>query len=90
MNIESITKTHHAQVRQQQRGIPQFVVDLIVEFGCERPAGDGCINVFLDKKSRKDLERYLSKAVYTKIKEHLNCYVILSESGVVVTTAVIH
>tara|TARA_B100000745_G_C20041688_1_gene355012 strand:+ start:393 stop:665 length:273 start_codon:yes stop_codon:yes gene_type:complete len=90
MQIESSTKTHHAQVRQQQRGIPQFVVDLIVEFGCERPAGDGCISIFLDKKGRKELERYLSKAVYAKIREHLNYYVILSEAGVVVTMAVIH
>lgn len=90
MQIASSKSTHHARVRQQHRGIPQFVVDLIIEFGSERPAGDGCVSISLDKKGRRDLEKYLSKAVYSKIREHLNCYLILSESGTVITNAVIH
>lgn len=52
--------TEHAKQRQVQRGIPQFAVDLLLEFG-EIEYHRGRTIYHITKNSEKELKKYLGK-----------------------------
>ncbi|AOF81550.1 hypothetical protein BSY238_2068 [Methyloversatilis sp. RAC08] len=79
----------HAAVRMQQRAIPALIVELILRFGTAEPAGNGTSKLYLDKRARRRVKSFagpLAKA----IESHLDVYVVISDSGNVVTTAYRH
>ena len=45
--------TKHAAVRQQQRGIPMLMVDLLLDFGSSEPSGNGTSLLFFDKPAKR-------------------------------------
>lgn len=83
MNVYS----HHAKKRCQQRRISEFEVDVILEFG-KSLRRRGADIYYMDKRGRRNLEKYLGRHTYGTIKDRLNKYIVLSESGTVVTSAV--
>ena len=76
--------TQHAHKRSQQRGIPPFILGLIIDYGnCKY--SHGAEVYFLDKRGRQRLKRELGRKDYARIEDQLNVYVVLD--GCVVTVA---
>lgn len=78
--------TRHAQVRMQQRSIPQIIIDLLVDFGDRHAAGSGAESCFFSKRSWRRVIRHAGSAA-RHLERWRNVYIILSEDGAVVTAA---
>lgn len=78
------TITKHASIRQQQRGIPLLVIDLLMEFGSSEPAGGGASMLFFDKPAMRRLNSYAG-ALAKMLREHLNVYAVVSGQTVITT-----
>ena len=76
----------HAAVRLQQRCIPPFVVDLLMDFGAVERVGDGATSHYFDKKSRSRIKTYTGQ-LSCALKEYLDFYAIVGSDGVVITIA---
>lgn len=75
--------TQHAQARSQQRGIPPFVAELIMDYGqCIRRHGADVH--FIDKAGRKALKRELGTKIYARIEDQLNIYVVARDEVITV------
>lgn len=48
-----MTHTRHAKERSQERGIPAFIVDLVVEYGTPEPQPDGTCRYVLQSQDKK-------------------------------------
>ncbi|WP_152608781.1 hypothetical protein [Croceibacterium mercuriale] len=81
--------SRHGALRSQQRSIPPLIIDLLIDFGEESFAGEGCYRYFFTKRTwsflirrvgsrAKDLERYRS------------AYAVVSEDGQLVTVGWVH
>ncbi len=77
--------THHAQTRLQQRGIPPFVVEQLLDFGRQAHDHQGGTIVFFDQKARNKLRREITKDSFKQIESHLSTYAVLGSNGVIVT-----
>lgn len=78
--------TRHAQVRQQQRGVPPMVVDLLLGFGATRYAGNGVTTHYFDKASRRKIKTYAGRLA-SLLEEYLDYYAIVSQDGALITVA---
>jgi len=76
--------TNHAIARSQQRGIPPLVVDLLLQFGSEEPAGDGATKVFLDKQGKRRVRAYAGPLARS-IEPILDTYIVLGPQSEVIT-----
>lgn len=76
--------TKHAAVRQQQRGIPPLVVDLLLDFGARVPSGNGTSLLFFDKSAKRRLESYAGPLARV-FQEHLDVYAIVANQTVITT-----
>ncbi len=78
-----MTLTAHARKRLQQRGIPEYFVDVLLDFGSTQKSHGGSEIVFLRQHDKKLAKGTLSDV---KIFQRLrNAYLILSSSGKVIT-----
>ncbi len=83
-----LNTTEHARKRQQQRSIPTSVVDLLFDFGDERPVGDGSTSYAFSKKSWKRVVTYLgTEAKY--FERYRDCYLVAANNGMIITVAYI-
>jgi hypothetical protein len=79
-------QTRHATARLQGRGIPPFVVNLLVEQGaCMRH--DGAEVFYIDKEARRRIRRSLGDRIHAALEGYLDAYVVLGDDGRVVTAA---
>lgn len=79
-------ETRHARTRRQGRGIPPFVVNLLVEQGaCLRH--DGADVFYMDKKARRRIRRALGDRIHTALEGYLDAYVVLGDDGRIITAA---
>lgn len=78
--------TRHARIRQQQRGIPPIVIDLLQTHGAVERAGDGAMTYYFDKASRRRVKTYFGPMGRT-IDEYLNYYAVVGPNGQVITVA---
>lgn len=76
--------SRHAVVRQQQRGIPPLVLDLLLQFGSEEAAAGGVSKVFFDKKARRRVEAYAGPLAQS-LREHLDVYAVVGQHHQVIT-----
>jgi len=78
--------THHAETRLQQRGIPQQVFDMLMEWGhcCRLADGAGKLVIFR-KQDLARLKRLLPKPQWLDVERRSRLYAVLSEDGAVVT-----
>lgn len=79
--------SQHAATRCQQRGINPHTVDLILAFGERRRTRDGAISVFLTRQRIEDLKRRLPKAEVAQMEKQRGVYLVVTESGDVITVA---
>jgi hypothetical protein len=76
--------THHAAARQQQRGIPIYVIDTLINYGKVNHDHHGAEILTFPKAVRQNLRNTLPKRLYVALESHFDCYAVLSE-GVIVT-----
>ncbi|HCP77525.1 MAG: hypothetical protein CML16_17265 [Pusillimonas sp.] len=78
-------KTQHAKIREQQRGISQLAVDLLLKFGVNEPAGGGAKKYYLDKGSRRRVKNYAGPLAGL-LDEHLDIYAVAGKDDTIITT----
>jgi hypothetical protein len=81
---DRIINTVHSLVRDQQRGIPPMMVDLLLQFGTSEQTETGVTNVFFDKQSRKRVAVYAGSLV-PLLDEHLDWYAVVGPDMKVIT-----
>jgi hypothetical protein len=83
------TLSKHCEHRMQKRGIPEAVIDLLLDFGDSCPSGDGTEKFYFTKKAFRKVTGYLGQQA--KYFEKYRCaYVIIGNDGTVVTASYIH
>jgi hypothetical protein len=82
----NMNMTKHAQIRQQQRGIPPIVIDLLIEYGTEASAGSQATKYYFDKAARKRLNSYVGRLT-SLFSEYLDYYAVVGADGAVITAA---
>lgn len=78
--------SRHALVRMQQRSIPHFLVDLLIELTDPVPAGSGCSLHRFDADSWAEAQHMMGGRA-RELDRYRNAYVIVAEDGLVVTAA---
>lgn len=76
----------HATQRSQYRGVPQWVIDMILEYGRVSACRDEGNSFYLDKHSMTQIKMEAGKAAACTIEPFKNVYVITA-GGAVVTVA---
>ena len=78
--------TKHAQMRRQQRAIPDMAIKIIHRYG-ERSYYKGGESYCINKKSRhrliEYLKTYMNDKEYRQIIEYLDCYVVVSDGDII-------
>lgn len=78
--------TEHAEIRQQQRGIPPIVSDWLMGYGEEQFDGHGGIVRFFSKQCIRRLEREFGREPIARMSEFLRCYLVQSsKNGAIIT-----
>ena len=79
--------TKHAAVRMQQRGIPCWFVDLLVQHGRTRHDGHGALVISVCKDTRRKLQSVLSRTEYVNAERYFDVYAVVSSDNAIVTAA---
>lgn len=79
------TMSAHAEKRSNQRGIRQRVIECLLDYGASAPAGNGCEKIFMTSACRKALRKDIGRTAYAQVEHALDCYVVVSPHGAVVT-----
>lgn len=89
MNIEKadILLSRHAELRCQQRGIPEIGLELVQRFGVCQPAGKGAVSYSFDKAAWRRVEAYVGSWPLKTMDRLKRLYVVVSDTGSVVTAA---
>jgi len=83
--MSNLATTVHAETRIRQRGIPQWVLEVLLEHGKARHDGHGAELITFSKRNRERLQRLLPRTRYAEIERHFNVYVVLGSDGALVT-----
>ena len=75
--------TLHAKHRSQQRGIPQWVVEMILEYGEQRDCRDEGKSWILTGGSLRSIKRDYGAPTSCEIARFKNVYVVMVESAIV-------
>jgi hypothetical protein len=76
--------TRHARARSQQRSIPPFIIDLLLDFGRQVRSGHAS-KYLLDKQGRRKIRQYVGSRYYQQIEDKLNCWAVVGDDGAVVS-----
>lgn len=85
--MQSIRLTDHAATRMQQRGIPAWYLNLLVEHGKTTHDGHGALLKSVSKATRQRLRTVLSRQQYAQAERYFGVYAVVSHDQAVVTTA---
>ena len=77
--------TQHAVVRMQQRGIPPFVVECLLDHGRVQHDHHGGRILFFDKASWRRIKRCGKKMSLAKLSKYRKAYAVLTSDGLVLT-----
>lgn len=80
-----LTMTNHARARIQQRGIPEVVVENLLDFGREAYDHHGSRVVYFDRRAREELRRACGDTTYKRIEARLDAYAVVASDGDVIT-----
>ena len=75
--------TQHATVRQQQRGIPAFVVESLMSHGKANYDHHGAEIITFPKMVRNRLKKVLPKQDYVKLESHFDCYAVIRDGHLI-------
>ena len=79
--------TNHAAVRLQQRGIPPWFMQLLLEHGDSEHDGHGAVIMSVTKATRQRLARVLDRKQYARAERWFRVYAVVSSDRAVVTAA---
>jgi hypothetical protein len=77
--------TKHAEIRLRQRGIPPAVVEWLVSYGSSHFDHHRGLVFYFDSRSREVLRSAVDRTALARYSEHLDCYVVVSTNGEVIT-----
>ncbi len=80
-----LTMTNHARTRIQQRGIPEVIVENLLDFGREAYDHRGSCVVYFDRRARAELKRVYGEETYRRIESRLDAYAVVASDGDVIT-----
>lgn len=80
-----VTLSRHAQVRMQQRGIPELMATLIQCYGDREEAHEGCNRVSFSRKRLESI-RIQMQEVLARMDRLANAYLVESADGLTVVT----
>jgi len=81
--------SRHAQVRMQQRSIPNDVICLLLELTDPVPAGSGYVLHRFNGATLAEAQRYVGENP-TRLERYRNAYIVVADDGTVVTAARLH
>ena len=87
MSHLEVDLTKHAQVRSQQRSIPEIGIWLLRDFGRREYARSGCWKCFFDKKAWREVERFMGTWKLSKMDQLRKAYIIVDREDSVITAA---
>ena len=87
--ISHHTLSRHARIRMAQRSIPQFVVDLLLDFTDPVSAGSGCHLHRFNADSWAEAQHAVGNRA-SRLDRYRNAYIIVGANGSVVTAARLH
>lgn len=73
----------HAQIRMQQRGIPEQIVKNIITYGSTRKVAGGAIARFISKKDLKGIATLLPRNECIQLDRHKGVYVVMDSNSVI-------
>lgn len=79
--------TNHAAVRLQQRGIPAWFLDLLVEHGKTTHDGHGAVLKSVSKATRRRLQQLLPAKAYAQAERWFDVYAVVTADDAIVTAA---
>jgi len=82
-----LSLTRHAAMRMQQRGIPSWFVDLLVQHGRPYHDGHGALVLSVCKHTRRRLQRVLTERQYAAAERYFGVYAVVSADDAIVTAA---
>ena len=78
--------TRHARTRLQQRSIPRFVLQLLLDHGAREHDHRGAMIQFFDKRSRRRVAAELGHSLFRRLEPHLlDAYAVIAADGEVLT-----
>lgn len=80
-----LTFTQHARARLQQRGIPQSVLNELLDFGHEMHSHRGSSILYFDRQARERLRHTCGDDAYRRFESHLNAFAVIGRQGEIVT-----
>jgi len=79
-------KTQHAKRQEQRRGLQPIVNEALDRYGHEQYDGHGAIIIFLNKASKRAMERDWGYRAVTKLWEMMkDAYKVVTTDGVIIT-----
>lgn len=83
--MQTLTLSHHARVRMQQRGIPGAALACLLDYGRIEHDHHGGAIVYLDKAARRRLAREQGMGPLRALGKSLDAYAVVSADGTVMT-----
>jgi hypothetical protein len=83
--MNNLSKTQHAEVRMQQRGIPESVVDTLIQYGSVIHDHHGGQVVFFDKKAQRRCIAASGERILKHLERYRDVYLVKSADGALVT-----
>jgi len=77
--------TKHAEIRMQQRAIPNLIVDWLIDYGEVAYAKHGVTKHSFSKKSIRNIKRVAGHSISAYINDYRNAYVVVVDDKVITT-----
>ena len=78
--------TNHAQIRSQQRCIPDDAIETLLAYGNTQRRG-GADVYYLDKRTRSRVASALGRQRYRRLEKALDSYLVVGDDGSIITAA---
>lgn len=79
----------HALIRMQQRGVSQEAVELILDYACPAPAGNGALTYQFNNETWAEAAQSLGRRA-KQFEKYRHAYIIENGCGLVITAAWAH
>ena len=89
--MNTLTRTIHSTIRQQQRGVPPLIEQWLLDYGDEQYDGHGAIVRYFSNEALKRLKKEIGTTPVKRLHEFFRCYLVQSSrDGAVITVGKRH
>lgn len=85
--MHGLILTKHFNERLQQRGLKDTVIDVLIQYGEQRPCRYGVISIRFTKVTLAEIKADYDSTIFRACERFRNTYIIMSEDGVLITVA---